>query len=457
MAAFALALVVTFAVHVKQANGPYTYRHGFISSVFATSARNFASFGILGLGGVPVDNNPPITAADAYVHWPPAFPIILSIWFRLFGVSEAVAHLWMLAITIATALLVFAIARDWLGVDGAALAGLFWLTMPVVVHYAHIVVPESLAILFMLVAVFASMRVRPWLAAWAVFLAVCTSWEAALLPAGLWLAAIVGKRSDYRRIATLCTVAVVLALTFIGICYASRDPAVVRDAVATAEFRMGLSHAYSQRLIVDSSERYVGLGESISRILVNFPRMLGIFGASALVLLALSGPKRSAAMSVMLGTPWLLWCILMRNHMAVHDIEMQLAAPLAAIALAWLGLAVLKRPITLARASSAAVIALVIAVQPWVLGTEKSPEDPVQIMGFADGIRHATGKDAVVLSTLVSAIPLYYSERHLIRCIPDETVLRRVLPYVRREYPSAPLYWATPLYRDPWVVMKQIR
>jgi hypothetical protein len=434
-------------------SAPFTYRHGFISSVFATSARNFAQLGIFRLGGVPIENNPPIATDDLYGHWPPAFPILLSFGFRMFGVSEAVGHLLMLGITIVTALLIFAIARSWLPTDKASLAAALWLAMPVVVHYSHVVVPESLAILLMLASTFAFVRGRAWLAAATTFAATCTSWEAVFFPLGLWLASIASKRPGDRRTAAFCSLGVIGAMLCICTCYGIRNPALVQDGIHTALFRMGLSHTYSQRVLVFSSERYVGLGECIERILLNFPRMLGIFGASALALMALSRPKGSGTILFALGTPWLLWCIAMRNHMAVHDIEMQLAAPVAAIALAWVGLAVIKKGNLIVRT----LAVILIAIQPWVLGTETSPEDPVQIIGFAQTIRRTAPRDAVVLSPLVSAIPLYYSERHLIRCIPDESALKRVLPYVREQYPHSPLYWATPLYRAPWATVTQIR
>lgn len=115
--------------------------------------------------------------------------------------------------------------------------------------------------------------------------------------------------------------------------------------------------------------------------------------------------------------------------MAVHDSQMQLAAPLAAIALAWLAIGPIARSVTGLR-GWAVVIALsvVMVSQPWILGTEAGPEDPRQILEFAAGIRAATKPGAVVLSTLVSAIPLYYSQRHIIRCISDESMMRRVSP-----------------------------
>src|SRR6266436_1212620 len=161
---FLLVLCLTIAVRVTRASVPYTYRHGFISAVFATSAREFARDGILALGGVPVANNPPIGPDDVYPHWPPLLPISLSMCFRLFGVSESVAHLYMLLIQITTALLIAAIAREWLGPAAGALAGVFWLTMPVVVHYSHIIVAESLAVALMLASLLAFLRLRPWLA-----------------------------------------------------------------------------------------------------------------------------------------------------------------------------------------------------------------------------------------------------------------------------------------------------
>ena len=148
----------------------------------------------------------------------------------------------------------------------------------------------------------------------------------------------------------------------------------------------------------------------------------------------------------------------MRNHVAVHDIEMNLAAPLAAIALAWMTVGLLTRGVPRVQGwIGACLIGFLIIVQPWVFGTEKSPEDPAQIMGFSAAIHRDTGPDAIVLSPLVSAIPLYYSERHLVRCISDEAMMKRVLPSIQQQYPSAPIYWATPLDAKPWAVVRKVR
>lgn len=456
-AVFLLALGLTIAAHVRTAGATYTNPGGFTSSVFATSARTFARFGILQLGGVPVDNNPPIGPNDSYSHWPPLFPAALSISFRLFGASETTGHLFMLVVQILTALLVAAIAQDWLGPLAGALAGFFWLTMPVVVHYGEVLLTESPAVMLMLLSVWAFQRSRLTLCATAAFLGVLTSWEAALLAPALWAAAIVGRRTSDRRIAAASTIAILAALVTVFAVYALHNPALFADAIHTGLFRMGLAHTYSQRPIVESPESYVGFVDSISLIAQNLPRMLGFFGAGALVMLAMSRPKGSAPVLYGLGAPFVLWAVLMRNHMAVHDLEMLIGAPLAAIALAWMAIgSVGGQPPRRVWIIACVFGALVIA-QPWILGYQRNPENPRQILGFSSGIRDATPQDAIVLSPLVSAIPLYYSERHLVRCIPDEEALARVLPYVRSQYPAAPLYWATPLDAAPWVVVKELQ
>ena len=62
------------------------------------------------------------------------------------------------------------------GSQGGALAGCFWLALPAVVHYAHILLSPSPAILLMVASVLAFHRA--YASALFAFLAVCTSWNA---------------------------------------------------------------------------------------------------------------------------------------------------------------------------------------------------------------------------------------------------------------------------------------
>ena len=456
---FVIALAITVAAHIWTAGRKYTYRHALISTTFATCARTFAGSGLFTLHFVPALNNPPIGPGDGYTHWPPMTSALLSVCFRVFGTSETVGHLWALAIEIATALLVFAIACNWLGRRGGALAGAFWLVMPVTVHYGHIILAESLALALILGAVLAVQRSRWGYAAGLIFLAMWSSWEAVLFAPALWAVAWRTKRPEHRRAASLCTVSIIGACASVMVLYALANPMMFYDGFQTALFRMGISKVYSHQVIgVNTLDPALGFDAIVSRLAVNFPRMLGIFGAAALISLSLAMPRGSELVLYGTGMPWLLWCVLMPNHAAAHDIEMLLAAPVASMALAWFAVGVATklggRPRL--KLASGIVFAAALVSQPWVFGTEPPFESPPQMLGFAARIRSATDTDAIVLSPLISTIPLYYSERHIIRCISDLTTAQSLIPALRKEFPRARFYWATPLESHPWAEVKEI-
>ncbi len=154
-ALFAVALVMTAVRAVRHADTQYVGLGAAVSADVATSARTFATEGVWKLRGIPVNNNPPIGAEDQYTHWPPLLPILLSGCFRVFGTSERTAHVFMLCVLLGTAVLVFRLGWLWLGPVGGALAGYFWLTLPVVVQFGDLVAQQSLAMLFVVAAVVA--------------------------------------------------------------------------------------------------------------------------------------------------------------------------------------------------------------------------------------------------------------------------------------------------------------
>src|SRR5262249_54956313 len=54
----------------------YNYKHAWLSAHYAVMANAFNTFGLFDLGFVPVQNNPPLTTSpDAYLHWPPLYPV----------------------------------------------------------------------------------------------------------------------------------------------------------------------------------------------------------------------------------------------------------------------------------------------------------------------------------------------------------------------------------------------
>jgi len=111
IAAAALALIALYArlLHLSF-DGDY---QGWASASCMTMAHSFNQLGALHLHFVPVQNNLPLGSdPDVYLHWPPLFPLLLSVVTRVLGDHESSGRLFALTITLATTCVVMAIARS---------------------------------------------------------------------------------------------------------------------------------------------------------------------------------------------------------------------------------------------------------------------------------------------------------------------------------------------------------
>ena len=273
----------------------------------------------------------------------------------LFSAPEATAHRLMLVIALASASLLYWIAVLCLGRTAACLAPVCWLTLPAVVNWGHVILQESLAVLFLLVALLAFLKATDaaeiqW--RWAVpggmamALAAWSSWESVLLSPGLLAAARWCRRPSQQRLALIYAVLALVATVSLLAWYAIRYPSLMVDTLQTAKFRMGLAGTYSSDLLhrYSSEDRM-----SLPGMIFNLARLhwheLGLLGLGATAWVTLTGlearasRKGSASVFAFCGllAPWLLWSALMPNHVANHDFEMLIAAPAAALSLAWCG------------------------------------------------------------------------------------------------------------------------
>jgi hypothetical protein len=430
------ALAFTLFWRIRTASDPFTYPAGFVSADVALAARNFANFGVIAMRAVPVNNNPPVGPHDAYVHWPPLAPILVSLVFRIFGDSPVAAHALMLAIQLATLALVMLIARDWLEPGAGLLAGFFWLTMPVVVHFSNVVAQQSFCIWFFLISIWSLRRSR-W-GAIAALLAAWSAWEAVMLIPAFF--ALAGLGACPRKRAWLYSGAILAGMASVLALYGWQHPDLFADAMQTLRFRMGLDPSYSHRLLHHSPEQALSISQTIRLVLWNHFRMLGVLALASLVSLVLARPKGWAATVCSLGAPWLVWTVLVPNHVAKHAFELLLAAPLAAIALAWSARNAAEK-----NAVAFLVFAAIAAVQPWILGTGIQTDiTPPELIRFGEAMREATPAGSVILSPLSEIMPIWLSERHVVRNIADETMLRDVVHNLRADFPQAPFFLVIP-------------
>ncbi len=445
---FVIALVVTTVRGIESAASPFIYPHAFVSADVATAARTFATKGVFHLHGVPVNNNPPLGANDFYTHWPPLLPILLSIFFRFFGSTEQVSHLFMLGVLVATALLVLRLGQLWLGTVGGALAGYFWLTLPVVVQFGHLVDQQALGMLFFVAALvcFYSNRLR--LGATILFFGVLSSWEIVLVVIGLWIATIWVR--DLRFAATWATLGASMGVISIAVLFLLVSPGAAIDTLQAAKFYMGLSTVHS-RISPNSQQISIAFTEQIHRMLLNNVWMIGPLGLAAIFQLFSSRTRKSALLLAALSAPWLIWCFAMPNHMARHEFEFVIAAPLAALALAWSATVCLRTTQSRTAAIKVGAFVALAAIQLVLLPTPHisdgySPEGLVQ---YSLAIRASTEPGSIVMAPLVSAVPLYYSQRHIIREIDNGPSAVSEFHLIHRDFPNRPVYLAFPPFLAP--------
>jgi hypothetical protein len=406
-----------------------------VSADVATTARTFATAGIFHLHGAPVNNNPPIGNEDFYTHWPPLLPILLTICYRLFGVSERVAHLLMLFILSATAVLVSAIGKRWLGSIGGALAGFFWLTLPVTLQFGQLVSQQALMVLFMAAAALAFLDDRNVMGGALLFLGALSSWEVVLVAPALLVAS--HWRPELRRNAIASLLGVGAGVALVATLFLLNSPGLAVDTLQTAKFYMGLSTSYSHRLPPQQS---FGFREQTGRMLLNNVWMLGPLGLGAAVQL-LMARVCNRALITMLAVPWLAWCVVMGNHMARHHFEFVIAAPFIALALAWLCKAPTRTP-TLRTGILTGLVGIQMLLLPKPLISDGY--DPAALIRYGQGVREFTEPNSIIMAPLVSAVPLYYSERHIVRGVDSAASAALLLPALHRQFPSSPVYLAVP-------------
>jgi len=340
----------------------FYYPHAWVSAHIATIAHSFATHGIIGLHGIPIENFDPITTQpDNYLHWPPFFYYVLSLVLRAFPDSIRAMHLFMAVIAIANAYVMWIIASMFFKPRVAIVCGSAFLLMPATLKYGLILLPANLAMLFVSVALLFMLRYLQGtadgrgrlldlgLSALAFFLACITSWEPFLALPGLLLAYAFDRRSEIFKTCFCWAIAAIAAGASTLVIYSLSDPTFLEDMWSIFTFRLGLTQylpmsarihpVEGQLQTIDSLNVFSSAVHFFEAYVVRtqvFCGSLGIVGLFALLLTALRR-RRSipdnffAALLLPLGTIWLGWAAVMQGHYIIHEYQFILASPLLAI------------------------------------------------------------------------------------------------------------------------------
>jgi hypothetical protein len=304
---------------------------------------------------------------------------------------------------------------------------------------------------------------RTWaiIGALALIIGVALSWEPLLLAPSLLPICIWQRRRLMTRVVLMYGALAVLAALALLVLYVSSFPELKETLAKAVSKRLGLANNLGGgELAGHSRERIIGLKMAVSGL---FP----LLGEIAIVAIGSClfwvWEKRTAengkTLVLLFGglfLPWLLWYAIFPQHVSIHEYELLLAVPVAAlsiaIALVGLGHRLLSskrsseygfRWIPLGFVPAVLLISGVTAGQMSLAETLKKP--PSSTMRYAMDLRENTDADSVILSPFQTLQVTYYAERHVVRGIANDSVLNDTIGKLSGEFPRTKIYLAIPL------------
>jgi 4-amino-4-deoxy-L-arabinose transferase-like glycosyltransferase len=459
-----IAVALTATLWIATINRPFdTEPHAWASAHMAVMARSFSHEGVTHLRGVPVQNNPPLgTQPDRYIHWPPLFAILLGFTFKVFGDSVATAHVFVMLLNVIYLAVLFKLARYCFNKQVAILSVFGVVTLPVFFQYSTLVWTVNAGMIAIMAAIYCFLRATESTLDWkwiyvgmaAIVIGTLLSWEPILVGFALLAVALVMKSKDAIRAAIAYACTGVVAMAVLLAIYVTASPELRTDLWHTIAVRFGGQygsgtvpiHALFDSMWYDGQPS--GRWSAYARIFVLIG-LLTLFAIGGLLLWLWEKRYETKAQCFAIGGllgVWLGWFLVFPNHVYNHDYQWLLGAPLGGISigvalnalserihgsLRWLNLVALP-------------IALLVPLAGEAAHAYKDREVvPTWYVEYGLDIGQNTPSSAVILSNFPSMVPVYYSDRHILRYVHDEDTLRIINREVWDVFPNSDVYFAT--------------
>jgi hypothetical protein len=475
-------LAIVIVQRLATLNRPLTYPHAWAVAQAAVEARAFANSGFGPLKGVPYPNNPPLGPhPKGYVRWPPLPSSTLAVWFRVWGESEASIHGYALALQLSTACALYWTLCLVLGRFGASVGVIAWLTLPVSVNFSQGVFHQNVGLLFAVCAAGAYYKILHsgvqrsfWIlmGSCATALALLSTWEFLFLPVGLLGAAIWNRDRQQRAAAAIYLLVAVGTVVGVLGWYSSAFPGTFVQTVGQVKYRLGFTKTTGSTDAMAMLDAWVPQENRLQALPKALKNLIWQVGPPGWIFVTLFGWSRRGqwwyrkggdlfALFMGLMAPALVWSMVFVNHVAIHEFMALLAGPGVALAAAGCAITAYSyfrkhAPGHLVWAGmAAAVLALLIPLMRNVHSTFELRSaaagwfrvrpgiwEPSAEVEFGRALREHVPVTGVILTPEPSAVPVYYSQRHLIGGATSKDLVNKVLPAVRQDFPDAPLYLA---------------
>lgn len=213
-----LLFLVSIFVIGKNLDKPFEGLHDWNGARYGNIARNYVRYGFGITRFAQVENSGEVAQKDFvyYTHFPPLLPILISISYRFFGISEWATRLIPFLATAGSITLLFLIGRTIFNSKVGLAASVFALATPMVRYFGKNPVHEPLAMFFGLISIFGSLLIikkdkKGWYLTIVGLIGVfLTNWSGIfLLPA---ISIIILRSVKFKQIAILWLIGIALGL-----------------------------------------------------------------------------------------------------------------------------------------------------------------------------------------------------------------------------------------------------
>jgi len=137
-------------------NKPFIGHHDWNGAFYSNFARNFVRYGFreTKLGSVQGSDLKSPENFRYFTHYPPLLPILLSLSFKIFGISEASARLVPLLFSLGTISLIYFLSLKFFDLATAISASVFSAVVPIMIYFGKMPVQEVLVLPLVLLSIY---------------------------------------------------------------------------------------------------------------------------------------------------------------------------------------------------------------------------------------------------------------------------------------------------------------
>ncbi|ACJ17309.1 dolichyl-phosphate-mannose-protein mannosyltransferase [Thermococcus onnurineus NA1] len=206
---FPSIFILALLVRIRDLNRPFTEYFRYINCQYAVYAKNYVWYGYLNtkLGLISTPYYVYNGGYEYYFHHPPLISIWVSLFFRLFGITEASVRLAEIVLSLVTLVMVYKISKRLWGDTVAYVSSLIFALLPMTAYYDRIVAPDYSAIPFVLLTLYfyilwsehPKSRYLVYMGL-SLFVGTWFDWQAYIIVLGIGIHAVLSDRPDKHRV-----------------------------------------------------------------------------------------------------------------------------------------------------------------------------------------------------------------------------------------------------------------